>query len=147
LRCATIGIVKVALGSDERTPLTDVVEADLRKRGHEVILVGPPAGEEGQWPEVSRRLGEIVAATQADTGVLFCWTGTGSSIAANKVRGVRAALCTDAQTAAGARKWNDANVLVMSLRLTSPIVASEMLDEWFTTEPEPSEKANIEAVE
>jgi ribose 5-phosphate isomerase B len=140
-------IVKVALGSDERTPLTDVVEADLRKRGHEVILVGPPAGEEGQWPEVSRRLGEIVAATQADTGVLFCWTGTGSSIAANKVRGVRAALCTDAQTAAGARKWNDANVLVMSLRLTSPIVASEMLDEWFTTEPEPSEKANIEAVE
>jgi ribose 5-phosphate isomerase B len=140
-------IVKVALGSDERTPLTDVVEADLRKRGHEVILVGSPAGEEGQWPEVSRRLGEIVAATQADTGVLFCWTGTGSSIAANKVRGVRAALCTDAQTAAGARKWNDANVLVMSLRLTSPIVASEMLDEWFTTEPEPSEKANIEAVE
>jgi ribose 5-phosphate isomerase B len=79
--------------------------------------------------------------------VLFCWTGTGASIAANKVRGVRAALCTDAATAAGARRWNDANVLVMGLRLTSAEVAREMLEAWFTTEPDPGEAANIARVE
>ena len=85
----------------------------------------------------------MVAGGESDSGVLFCWTGTGASIAANKVAGVRAALCTDAATAAGARRWNDANVLVLSLRLTSPTVASEMLDAWFTTAPDPSEAENI----
>jgi ribose 5-phosphate isomerase B len=79
--------------------------------------------------------------------VLFCWTGTGASIAANKVAGVRAALCSDAATAAGARKWNDANVLVMSLRSTSPALADEMLDAWFSERPDPSERENIAALE
>jgi ribose 5-phosphate isomerase B len=92
-------------------------------------------------------VGEAVAAGQVDSGVLFCWTGTGASIAANKVVGVRAALCTDAATAEGARRWNDANVLVMSLRLTSSQVAHEMLDAWLTTEPDPSEAANIARLE
>ena len=108
---------------------------------------GHRRGEDQQWAEVGRRVGETVARGDADTGVLFCWTGTGASIAANKVAGVRAALCTDAATAEGARKWNDANVLVMSLRLTSAQVAHEMLDAWFTTEPDPSEAANIAALE
>jgi ribose 5-phosphate isomerase B len=139
--------VKVVLGSDERTPLTEAVAAALSERGHDVELVGPPAGQDAQWAEVGRQVGEAVAGGAADTGVLFCWTGTGASIAANKVRGVRAALCTDPETAAGARRWNDANVLVMSLRLTSAPVASEMLDAWFATEPDPSEKANVEALE
>jgi ribose 5-phosphate isomerase B len=79
--------------------------------------------------------------------VLFCWTGTGASIAANKVPGVRAALCTDAATAAGSRTWNDANVVVMGLRLTSPELAREMLDAWFSTEPDPQEAANIAGLE
>ena len=139
--------MKVVLGSDERTPLTEAVAAGLSERGHEVTLVGPPAGEDAQWAEVGRRVGETVASGDAETGVLFCWTGTGASIAANKVRGARAALCTDPETAAGARRWNDANVLVMSLRLTSAPVAAEMLDAWFATEPDPSEKANVEALE
>jgi ribose 5-phosphate isomerase B len=139
--------VKVVLGSDERTALTDAVRADLEARGAEVVLVGPPAGDDQQWAEVGRRVGEAVASGAADTGVLFCWTGTGASIAANKVPGVRAALATDAQTAAGARKWNDANVLVMSLRLTTPDVAHEMLDAWFSTDPDPSEAANIARLE
>jgi ribose 5-phosphate isomerase B len=139
--------MKVALGSDEKTTLTDAVAADLRRRGHEVVPVGPPAGEAAQWPEVSKRVGELVADRDADTAVLFCWTGTGASIAANKVPGIRAALCTDPATAAGARKYNDANVLVMSLRLTSETVASEMLDEWFATAPDPSEAANIASLE
>ena len=139
--------MKVVLGSDERTPLTDAVAEDLARRGHDVDLVGPPAGDSIEWAEVGRRVGERVVEREADTGVLFCWTGTGASIAANKVAGVRAALCTDASTAEGARKWNDANVLVMSLRLANPTLASEMLDAWFSTQPDPSEKANIEKLE
>jgi ribose 5-phosphate isomerase B len=139
--------VKVALGSDERTALTDAVAADVAGRGHDVTLVGPPGGEDKQWAEVGRDVGTLVAKGECDTAVLFCWTGTGASIAANKVPGVRAALCTDAQTAAGARTWNDANVLVMGLRLTSPEVAREMLDAWFDTEPDPAERANIARLE
>lgn len=135
------------MGSDDKTALTDVVEEELRKRGHEVTLVGPPAGEPAPWPRVGHEVARLVARGDAETAVLFCWTGTGASIAANKVRGVRAALCTDAATAAGARKWNDANVLVMSLRLTSPTVASEMLDAWFAESPDPDEAGNIAAVE
>jgi ribose 5-phosphate isomerase B len=139
--------VRVAFGSDERTPLTDAVRAELEARGHEVVAVGPPAGEDKEWAQVGREVGELVARGDAATGVLFCWTGTGASIAANKVVGVRAALCTDAATAEGARKWNDANVLVMGLRLTAPDVAREMLDAWFTTEPEPSESDNVARLE
>ncbi|HEY7874344.1 MAG TPA: RpiB/LacA/LacB family sugar-phosphate isomerase [Actinomycetota bacterium] len=139
--------MKVALGSDDKTPLTDAVAADLERRGHDVVLVGPPAGEDVQWAALGRRVGEMVVDHDVDTGVLFCWTGTGASIAANKVHGVRAALCTDAATAAGARKWNDANVLVMSLRLASPTIASEMLDAWFSADPDPSEADNIAQLE
>jgi ribose 5-phosphate isomerase B len=134
--------MKVAFGTDERTALTDAVQADLEARGHEVTTA-----PDGEWAEVGARVGELVASGECATGVLFCWTGTGASIAANKVRGARAALCTDAATASGARKWNDANVLVMGLRLTSPDVAGEMLDAWFATEPDPSEAANIDRLE
>ncbi len=139
--------MRVALGSDERTALTDAIGDDLRTRGHDVTLVGPPAGDDKQWAQVGRELGELVASGACATGVLFCWTGTGASIAANKVAGVRAALCTDAATAAGARTWNDANVIVMGLRLTSAEVAREMLDAWFSTEPDPAEAENIGRLE
>lgn len=139
--------MRIVLGSDEVTPLTQAVEADLRARGIEVVAVGPPGGEALEWAAVGRRVGEHVASGDADAGVLFCWTGTGASIAANKVQGVRAALCADAATAAGARRWNDANVLVMSLRLTSPQVAKEMLDAWLETDADPAEAANIASLD
>jgi len=138
---------RVVLGSDERTPVTDRVAEDLRQRGIEVRLVGPPAGEEKEWAEVGREVGRVVAAGEAEVGVLFCWTGTGASIAANKVSGVRAALCTDAPTAAGARRWNDANVLVMGLRLTSTELAREMVDAFLAGEPDPAEAGNIARLE
>lgn len=131
-----------------KTELTDAVEAKLKERGHDVTLVGPPAGEDLGWADVGRRVGEAVAGGDAGTGVLFCWTGTGASIAANKVTGVRAALCTDGPTAEGARRYNDANVLVMSVRLTTPDVADEILERWFaTTEVDPEEIGNIRKVE
>ncbi|MFA5884497.1 MAG: RpiB/LacA/LacB family sugar-phosphate isomerase [Acidimicrobiia bacterium] len=139
--------MRIAVGSDETTPLTDAVLAELAARGHDVVLVGPPGGGTEGWAEVGRRVGELVADGTCATGVLCCWTGTGVSIAANKVRGVRAALCGDAATAAGARRWNDANVLVMSLRATSGPVAVEMLDAWFDTDADPAEAANVAMLE
>jgi ribose 5-phosphate isomerase B len=132
--------MRIAVGTDEHTPLIDVIVDALADQGHEVVAVA--AGE--PWPDVGRRVGEAVAAGDADRGVVCCWTGTGVSMAANKVAGVRAALCTDADTARGARKWNDANVLALGLRLTSPEVAREMLDAFLTEAPDESERAQFE---
>ena len=131
--------MKVAFGTDETTDLTDFVVRALGDAGHEIVVtcVDRP------WPEVGRSIGEAVASGVADRGVVCCWTGTGVSIAANKVPGVRAALCTDGETAAGARRWNDANVLAVGLRLTSPAVAREMIDAFLSTESDPGEAANI----
>jgi ribose 5-phosphate isomerase B len=131
--------MRIAFGTDERTPLTDAVQADLADRGVEVVIVG----EGDAWPDVGRAVGEAVASGAAERGVVCCWTGTGVSMAANKVAGVRAALCTDAETARGARRWNDANVLAFGLRLTSPEVAKEMVDAFLTTCPDESEAAEI----
>ena len=138
--------MKIAVGSDERTHLTDFVIDELRKRGMEVELHGPLGGEKLEWTDVDREDSERVSEGACDQGILFCWTGTGVSIAANKVPGIRAALCQDAKTAEGARKWNDANVLAMSLRATSPIVAAEILDAWLGSGPEENEKRNIEKI-
>jgi ribose 5-phosphate isomerase B len=125
--------MKIAVASDEQTHLTDHVVAAVKRRGHEVRLFGPLTGGDEEWAAVSAQLAEDVAGGRSDQGVLFCWTGTGSCIAANKVQGIRAALCSDADTAKGARKWNHANVLVMSLRLISEAQADEILDAWFST--------------
>ena len=135
--------MRVAFGTDERTALTDDVKMLLAERGHEVVVLG----EGDSWPDVGRRVGEAVAIGAAERGVVCCWTGTGVSIAANKVPGVRAALCTDAETARGARRWNDANVLAFGLRLTSPTVATEMIDAFLTTEPDADEQATVARVE
>jgi ribose 5-phosphate isomerase B len=127
--------VKVAIGSDERTHLTDVLLGELRRRGHDVVPFGPLAGADPDvdWPLVSRHVAEAVADGSADEGIVCCWTGTGASIAANKVHGIRAALCHDAETARGARVWNHANVLALSLRATTEAIAKEILDAWFAT--------------
>ncbi|MDY7101220.1 MAG: RpiB/LacA/LacB family sugar-phosphate isomerase [Actinomycetota bacterium] len=135
--------MRIAFGTDERTALTDAVKDDLSTRGHEVVV----CGEGDPWPDVGRRVGEAVARGDAAIGVVCCWTGTGVSIAANKVAGVRAALCTDAETARGARRWNDANVLAMGIRLTSPVVAAEMIGAFLDAGPDADELANIARVE
>ncbi|MCU0308319.1 MAG: RpiB/LacA/LacB family sugar-phosphate isomerase [Thermoleophilia bacterium] len=119
--------MRISVGSDERSPLTDAVVEALRGAGHEVDLVGPLAGGDQEWAEVGAEVGRRVAAGAADRGVAFCWTGTGVSIAANKVPGVRAALCADPETARMARRYNHANVLVMSLRTTGEPLGREIL--------------------
>jgi len=138
--------MRIAIGSDERNNLTDFVMEELRSRGCAMIAIGPLKGEPSQWAEVAEQVAQQVADGEADQGILFCWTGTGVSIAANKVPGIRAALCRDAETARGARAWNQANVLGLSLRATSEIVAKEILDAWFSAEIDNSEAANVEKV-
>lgn len=139
--------MRISFGADDRTALTDVLVEELRRRGHQVTVHGPPGGEPLQWADVALAVAREVASGAADQGVLLCWTGTGVCMAANKVPGVRAALCADAATARGARAWNDANVLCMSLRTTTDILAREILDAWFaTTDVDPAERASIEKV-
>ena len=131
--------MRIAFGTDEPTAMTDAVKQRMEDAGHELLIVG----EGDPWPDVGRRVGEAVASGDVERGVVCCWTGTGVSMAANKVPGVRAALCTDAETAEGARKWNDANVLALGLRLTSETLAAEMVDAFLSTEPDPSEENNV----
>ena len=120
---------------------------DLRRRGHDVAAHGALAGDErDDWAWASERAARDVAEGRADQAVVCCWTGTGASIAANKVRGIRAALCGDAETARGARAWNDANVLALSLRSTSEPLVGEILDAWFAGEPstDAGDRANVD---
>lgn len=116
--------------------LPEAIDRWLQEHGHVVQRFGALAPrDDDSWPSVGRAVGECVVQGGADCGILCCWTGTGVSIAANKVAGVRAALCGDAATARGAREWNDANVLCMSLRATTTAIAEEMLAAWFTAQP------------
>ncbi len=116
----------------------------MRSRGHQVDLAGPLAGEPLQWMDVARAVAERVSRAEVEQGVLCCWTGTGVSMAANKVPGVRAALCGDAETARGARAWNDANLLCLSLRAITEAVAGEILEAWFSASADASEVENVE---
>jgi ribose 5-phosphate isomerase B len=142
--------MRFAVAADERTGVADAVPAALRERGHEVVLHGALAdGERPDWAWASEAAARDVAEGRAEQAVVCCWTGTGASIAANKVPGVRAALCGDAETAAGARRWNDANVLALSLRTTSEPLLAEILDAWLGGEPSGDEddRANVEHVD
>ena len=138
--------MRIVVGGDERSHLTDYVVEELRRRGHQVETVGPLAGGAEGWTDVARQVAERVARAESEQGVLFCWTGTGVSIAANKVPGIRAALCGDAETARGAKAWNQANVLCLSLRSTSETIATEILDAWFSASSDPGEAENVNKV-
>jgi ribose 5-phosphate isomerase B len=132
--------MRVAVASDERTGVADAVVRELRRRGHEPVPHGALAdGEREDWAWASEAAAREVAEGRAQQAVVCCWTGTGASIAANKVDGVRAALCADAETARGARWWNDANVLALSLRTTSEALLTEILDAWFDAGPSDDE--------
>jgi ribose 5-phosphate isomerase B len=123
--------MRISVAADERTGVADAVVEALRARGHEPLPHGALAdGERDDWAWASEAAARDVAEGRAEQAVVCCWTGTGASIAANKVGGVRAALCGDAETAAGARRWNDANVLALSLRATSEAQLEEILDAW-----------------
>jgi ribose 5-phosphate isomerase B len=142
--------MRVSVAADERVGVADAVVDELRRRGHEPVVHGALSdSERDDWAWASEAAARDVVEGRASVGIVCCWTGTGASIAANKVPGVRAALCGDAETARGARKWNDANVLALSLRTTSPAVLSEILDAWFSGEPssESDDVANVRHVD
>jgi ribose 5-phosphate isomerase B len=141
--------MRIAVAADERVGIADAVVEELRKRGHEVLAHGALSdAERDDWAWASEAAARDVAERRADQAVVCCWTGTGASIAANKVVGIRAALCGDAPTAEGARKWNDANVLALSLRTTSEAELNEILDAWFSAgaSTDPEDVANIEHI-
>jgi ribose 5-phosphate isomerase B len=131
--------MKLVIASDDMVPVVEHLARRARERGHEATVL-PKAS----WAAVSADAAARVASGEFDQGIVCCWTGTGVSIAANKVRGIRAALCTDAQTAAGARKWNDANILALSLRLLSEPLATEILDAWLDATYEGTETESLD---
>jgi ribose 5-phosphate isomerase B len=140
--------VRISIAADELTGVAEAVVEELRRRGHEPIVHGALSDEErDDWAWASEAAARDVADGRADQGVVCCWTGTGASIAANKVPGVRAALCGDAETARGARAWNDANVLCLSLRTTTPIIAREIVEAWLSASPDGSEAEQIARIE
>jgi len=141
------GSMRIAVCSDELVGVARTLEAELRQRGHEPVGHGALAQDERtDWAWASERAARDVAEGRAEQAIVCCWTGTGASIAANKVAGVRAALCVDAVTADGARRYNDANVLALSLRVTSEAQLAEILDAWFAGAPshEAEDRANID---
>ncbi len=135
--------MRIAFGTDEATEVPGALVAHLRGSGHDVVDVATGAA----WPEVGRTVAGAVADGTADMGIVCCFTGTGVAMAANKVAGVRAALCTDAATAAGARRWNDANVLALGLRLTTAVTATEMADAFVATGFDRDEADAVDRVE
>ena len=138
--------MRVAVAADELTGVAEALVEELRRRGHEPLLHGAYVeGERPDWAWATEAAARDVAEGRAEQAIVACWTGTGASIAANKVAGVRAALCGDAQTAAGARRWNDANALALSLRLVSRAALEEILDAWFDAQPS-AERDDIQNV-
>jgi ribose 5-phosphate isomerase B len=141
--------MRVAVGADARGALTDALVAELHERGIDVALHGALDDGSDAWASIGRAVGQSVRAGNADLGIVCCWTGTGVSIAANKVDGIRAALCADAVTAEGARRWNDANVLALSMRATTPAVGLEILDTFLRTPAtaDPAERREIDKLD
>ncbi|MEU9518919.1 RpiB/LacA/LacB family sugar-phosphate isomerase [Streptomyces sp. NPDC048224] len=142
--------MRICVSSDMDEPVARLLVEELRRRGHDVRTYGALSpGADARWATCSERAAREVAEGRADQAVVCCWTGTGASIAANKVPGVRAALCTDAYTADGARRWNDANVLALGLRLTSGPLLREILDAWFAAGPseDAEDRDNVTHVE
>src|SRR4029079_7969619 len=133
----SLNSMRISVAADERTETADTLMQELRDLGHELLTHGALSerSDRNDWAWASEAAALDVADGRADQAVVCCWTGTGASIAANKVAGIRAALCADAATAAGARKWNDANVLALSLRTASPAVLEEILDAWLDAAP------------
>jgi ribose 5-phosphate isomerase B len=141
--------MKIAIAADEMTGIAPALAGALEDRGHQILAHGVFAERErDDWAWAAETAARDVAAGRAEQAIVCCWTGTGASIAANKVPGIRAALCADATTAAGARRWNDANVLALSLRTTSAAELEEILDAWLAGEPsaELDDRANVEHV-
>lgn len=141
-------MMKIAIGADERLPIVETILDFVTQKGYTPEWFGPQKGETASWSKVALQVSQAIVEQRVAEGILLCWTGTGVCMAANKVRGIRAALCIDAETARGARLWNNANVLCLSMRLTSEPVAREILTAWFHTtyQPNPTDDACLAVI-
>ncbi|CAN5792770.1 RpiB/LacA/LacB family sugar-phosphate isomerase [soil metagenome] len=134
--------MRFVIAADEERAVVHHVVKVLEEKGHDVTLL--PIGI---WGDVATKAAHAVASHDVDQAIVMCFTGTGVSIAANKVHGIRAALAVDAITAAGARTWNDANVLALSLRLLSEPIATEILEAWLSATYGGTEGASLDVIE
>ncbi len=125
--------MKLVVSSDEKTPLNTFVIDYLHSLGHELLLLGDLDKPNGKWADISIDAATRVVKGEVDQGIIFCWSGTGACMAANKVKGARAALCVSPEIARLARKWNDANILVMGNANTTNETAKAIIDTWFST--------------
>jgi ribose 5-phosphate isomerase B len=144
---AILAAMRISVAADELAGIARVLVGELERRGHETLAHGALSDRErDDWAWASEAAARDVSEGRAEQAIVCCWTGTGASIAANKVAGVRSALCADAATATGARRWNDANALALSLRATSEAELEEILDAWFRAEPsgEEDDRSNVE---
>lgn len=128
--------MKIALCSDEAYAVHRTITRIIEARGHAAVVFGAfGGGPEAPWAPVAEAAALAVARGECDEGIFLCWSGTGIAMAANKVSGVRAALCWDPGGAAAARVWNHANALCLSNRALSDDMAGEILAAWFESEP------------
>lgn len=127
--------MKIVISSDEYCELIETIRLECKNYGHSSVYIGPNQNQTGfDWPDITAKAANLVQTGEADEAIVLCFTGTGASIAANKMKGIRCALCVDAETARGARLWNHANVLALSIRLTTSTLVGEILRSWFTTQ-------------
>lgn len=124
--------MKIALVTDELCPVNQFVLKWLQTRGIDCLCFGAYVSDTQElWVTAIAAAAEAVSNGICDEGIFFCWSGTGASIVANKTKGLRAALCTDEETAKLARIWNHANILALSNRSLTPQTAEAILKAWF----------------
>ena len=123
--------MKLVIGNDHAAvELKNEIKAYLEEKGHEMINIGTDTHDSCNYPEYGEKAGRMVAAGEADGGVLICGTGVGISLAANKVKGVRACVCSEPYTAKLSRMHNDSNVLAFGARVVGVELAKMIVDEW-----------------
>lgn len=126
--------MKIVVASDERTKLTDFVVDWLKSQGHTLILLGVLGDSiNDRWVEIGKKTGLLVSEGKVERGILFCWSGTGICMAANRIKGARAALCWDRQIARLARKWDNANILCLALVSIKEDEAKEIIDTFLSS--------------
>lgn len=127
--------MKIAIASDHGGfALKNTVKEHLRERGVQVVDLGTDSESSVDYPVFGKACGEAVASGSADLGVVCCGSGIGISIAANKVKGVRCALCTSVEMAKLCKQHNNANMIALGGRLTEPALALQMVDTWLDTD-------------
>lgn len=127
--------MKLVIGNDHAAvELKNEIKAYLEGKGHEVINIGTDTHDSCNYPEYGEKAGRMVAAGEVDGGVLICGTGVGISIAANKVKGVRAAVCSESVTARLVKEHNNANIIAFGARIVGSEMAKAIVDAWLDAE-------------